>query len=193
LKRYRVLYIDPPWYYYGGYNSRRIKIRPPYPTMKFEELATLPIQEIADDDCALFMWVTGPQMNQAIHLIERWGFHFTTVAFVWIKTNCKANTIKYTIANWTMANAEYLLFAKKGHPKRYRADVKQILFAPLGKLHSAKPPIVRDRIVDLVKDGPRLEVFARTKAPGWDAIGNEIDGLDIRIALSNIINQVQAA
>lgn len=193
MKRYRVLYIDPPWYYYGGYNRRRIKIRPPYPTMKFEELASLPIREIADNNCALFMWATGPQMNQAIHLIERWGFHFTTVAFVWIKTTSKANTIRYTPAYWTMANAEYLLFAKKGRPKRNQANVKQILFAPLGKLHSAKPPIVRDRIVDLVKDGPRLEVFARTKAPGWDAIGNEIDGLDIRIALRNIINQVQAA
>ena len=152
-----------------------------------------PIQDISDDDCTLFLWATGPQMNQAIQLIERWGFHFTTVAFVWIKTTSKANTIRYTPAYWTMANAEYLLFAKKGRPKRNQANVKQILFAPLGKLHSAKPPIVRDRIVDLVKDGPRLEVFARTKAPGWDAIGNEIDGLDIRIALSNIINQVQAA
>lgn len=193
MKRYRVLYIDPPWYYYGGYHSRNIKIRPPYPMMQFKELASLPIQEIAEDHCALFLWATGPHMDEAIRLIECWGFQYITVAFVWVKTNCKANTIRYTPAYWTMANAEYLLLARKGHPKRYRVDVKQLIFAPIGKLHSAKPPVFRDRIVDLVKDEPRIELFARTKAPGWDAIGNEIDGLDIRIALKQIISKVQAA
>lgn len=193
MKRYKVLYMDPPWLYHGGYHSKNIKIKPPYPMMSYEELASLPIQEIADDDCALFLWVTGPHMDEAIHLIECWGFHFTTVAFVWIKTNKRASNVRFTPGNWSMSNAEYILLAKKGRPKRNQANVKQILFAPLGKLHSAKPPIVRDRIVDLVKDGPRLELFARTKTPGWDAVGNEIDGLDIRIALKYLINQVKAA
>lgn len=54
MKRYKVLYMDPPWLYHGGYHSKNIKIKPPYPMMSYEELASLPIQEIADDDCALF-------------------------------------------------------------------------------------------------------------------------------------------
>jgi N6-adenosine-specific RNA methylase IME4 len=57
--------------------------------------------------------------------------------------------------------------------------VRSLVVAPVGA-HSAKPPEVRDRLVALLGDVPRVELFAREAAPGWVAIGNGIDGRDIR-------------
>lgn len=193
MKKYGLVYPDPPSKYPGeDSRSRKLKITPPYPTMSYEELASLPVRDIASKDCALAMWATGPMMEQAIKLIEAWGFRFITVLFVWVKTNPLQNTLNYKPACWTMPNAEYLLFGKIGHPKRIQEDIKQIVFAPIAG-HSAKPPIFRDKLVNLFGDVPRIELFARSKAPGWDAIGNEIDGKDIRVALNDIINGKGAA
>lgn len=41
--------------------------------------------------------------------------------------------------------------------------------------HSKKPDEVRDKIVKLMGDQPRVELFARQKTPGWDVWGNEVN------------------
>jgi N6-adenosine-specific RNA methylase IME4 len=41
--------------------------------------------------------------------------------------------------------------------------------------HSKKPNEARDRIVQLMGDLPRIELFARQKTDGWDVWGNEVD------------------
>ena len=94
-----------------------------------------------------------------------------------------------TPRHWTNANAEICLLAKKGHPKRIAKNVKELIVAPLTR-HSAKPPEVRDRIVQLMGDIPRIELFARERVPGWDSLGNEVDGLDIRKSI-HLINIAQ--
>lgn len=191
-KRFGLIYPDMPWHYTGGNSSRKLKITPSYPTMKFDEMASLPIRDIASEDCALAMWATGPKMEEALKLIDIWGFTFITVLFVWIKTNPQQDTLHCKPAYWTMPNAEYLLFGKIGHPQRVREDIKQVVFAPIAG-HSAKPPVFRHKLVQVFGDVPRIELFARTKAPGWDAVGNQIDGKDIRIALDEIINGKKVA
>lgn len=190
-KRYGLIDLDPSWTYSGGNRSRKLKIKPPYPTMKYEELASLPIRDIADDDCALAMWATGPKMDEAMRLIEVWGFRYITMLFVWLKTNPRQESLHYKPAYWTMPNAD-LLFAKIGHPQRVREDIKQVVFAPIAG-HSAKPPVFRDKLVQVFGDVPRIELFARSTAPGWDAVGNEIDGKDIRVALNEIITGKKVA
>lgn len=191
-KKYELIYPDAPWDYTGGGRYRKLKIKPKYPTMKYNELSQLPIKQIAARDCALAMWTTGPKMEEAIKLIDIWGFNFITVLFIWIKTNRLQDTLNYKPACWTMPNAEYLLFGKIGHPQRVQEDIKQIVFAPIGR-HSAKPSVFREKLVNLFGDVPRIELFARQKADGWDAIGNEIDGKDIRVALNEIITNKNAA
>ena len=116
-------------------------------------------------------------------MIEAWGFQYRTNAFTWIKTNKSEKSLWSGLGYWTNSNAEICLFAKKGNPKRKSKKVKQVIFAPHGDKFSAKPPQIRDRIVKLMGDVPRIELFAREKVAGWDAIGNEIDGRDIREAL----------
>lgn len=74
---------------------------------------------------------------------------------------------------WTRGNAEICLLCTKGKPKRIAADVRQIIYAPIGE-HSEKPNEARERIIKLVGDVPRIELFARQEASGWDCWGDEV-------------------
>ena len=181
--KYNIILADCPWHY------SKINIRmysgASYPTMSLQEIKDLPIQKIADKDCALFLWATYPKLPEAFEVIDAWNFKYITNAFTWIKLNPKAKNIFSGLGFWTNSNAEICLFAKKGKPKRKDKTIKQIVMANRGR-HSAKPPEVRDRIVKLMGDLPRIELFAREQTEGWDAIGNEIDNKDIRVALREI-------
>ena len=88
MKKYKIIYADPPWRY------ARSKVQGAaekhYPTMSIEELCALPVKEIADKDCILFLWATFPQLKEALQLIKAWGFTYKSVAFVWLKQNRKS-------------------------------------------------------------------------------------------------------
>ena len=112
--------------------------------MKPEDIFALPVQEIAEENCLLFMWVTFPNLNVALEAIRRWGFTYKTAAFVWVKRNKKSPSWFWGMGNWTRANAEVCLLATKGKPKRASASVHSIIDAPIGR-HSEKPAETRDR------------------------------------------------
>ena len=105
--------------------------------------------------------------------MDAWGFTFKTVAFVWLKRNRKSPTWFYGLGYWTRGNAEICLLAKRGKPKRHSAGVHQFIISPVEE-HSKKPDVARDKIVELVGDLSRVELFARQKTPGWDVWGNEV-------------------
>lgn len=155
--------------------------------MSIDEIIDLPIKKISDDNCILFLWITYPQLNHAINLIEAWGFKYKTIAFQWIKLNKKVNkeeikiqSIKdmekscvFGIGNWTRSNSECVLLATKGKITRINNSISQLIFEPI-KRHSEKPSVVRDKIIDLVGNLPRIELFARQEVNGWDCWGNEL-------------------
>lgn len=179
-KKYKIIYADPPWQY--RVYSKKGKGRSAenhYQTMSTDEICKLQIDSIADEDCALFMWVTFPTMLDAFKVISEWGFKYKTVAFVWIKQNKKNPSLFWGLGFWTRANAEICILATKGKPKRKSAKVHQVIISPVEE-HSKKPNEVRDRIVELLGDLPRVELFARQKVPGWESWGNEIES-DIEI------------
>ena len=177
-KKYNIIYADPPWQYktYSkkGQTKATGSMLPHYNTMTIEEIKKLPIDEISDNECILFMWVTFPTIEQAFEVIKSWGFTYKTCAFCWVKQNPKNDGIYSGIGHWTNANAELCLLAtKKNFPKRQAKNIKQIVLSHREK-HSKKPDEVRDRIVNLVGDLPRIELFARQYADGWDCWGNEV-------------------
>ena len=172
IQKYQVIYADPPWDYQQCRLSGSAKKH--YPTMRIEELCALPVAEIADRDCALFLWATFPQLPEALRLIQAWGFMYKTVAFVWLKQNRKALTWFYGLGFWTRSNAEICLLATKGHPKRQSAGIHQLVISPVDQ-HSKKPDEVREKIAALMGDVPRIELFARQQTPGWDVWGNEVE------------------
>ena len=141
--------------------------------MGIEELCALPVSEITEKDCVLFLWATFPQLKEALQLIKAWGFTYKTVTFVWLKTNKKALTWFYGLGFWTRGNAEICLLATKGHPKRQAKNIHQLIISPIEE-HSKKPEEARKKIVALMGDIPRIELFARKESPGWDIWGNEV-------------------
>lgn len=170
-KKYSVIYADPPWRYSDrGCNGNA---ESHYPTMKIQDLKNLPVNKIADKDCVLFLWATYPMLKEAIELIEAWGFKYKTIGFQWVKQNKSGNGFFFGLGRWTRGNTEPCLIAVNGKPKRIDNSISQLVISPIGR-HSAKPAEVRKRIVKLIGDVPRIELFAREKAEGWDAWGNEI-------------------
>lgn len=176
-KKYKIIYADPPWSYKdtqqsGGTAFFGASVR--YPTMNNLSIAELPIKDLTDKDCALFLWATSPLLPEALLTMEKWGFKFKTLAFCW---NKKTKTGKWVsnMGRWTMGNVELCFLATKGKPQRVIKNVKQLVIAER-TTHSRKPDEVRNRIVELMGDLPRIELFAREKTEGWDVFGNEVEG-----------------
>lgn len=173
-KKYQVILADPPWTYRDKANSGQRGAGHKYPCMELADLLQLPVKRLAADDCVLFMWHVPVMPLEALKVMEAWGFRLVTMkGFTWHKLNPKAGTSFMGMGNWTRANTEDCLIAVRGHPKRIDGSVRQFIESPRGR-HSAKPAEVRDRIVQLVGDVPRIELFARQAAPGWDSWGNEL-------------------
>ena len=166
-----AFYADPPW----RYSAKKVQgaAENHYPTMSIEELCALPVADLAAPDSALFLWATFPQLLEALRLIEAWGFTYKSVAFVWLKRNKKADSWFYGLGFWTRGNAEICLLATKGHPKRQAANIHQFIISPI-EAHSKKPDEARDKILSLMGDLPRVELFARQTPPGWAVWGNEV-------------------
>jgi N6-adenosine-specific RNA methylase IME4 len=173
LRKYEIIYADPPWQYNDPKNNDPKMGGITYPTMTLNDICEMPVRDISERNCSLFLWATMPMLTEALQVIHSWGFKYTTCAFTWVKLNPSGEGIYSGLGHWTNGNAELCLFAKKGAPKRIAKNVKQIVMAPRGR-HSAKPDEVRHRIVQLVGDLPRIELFARQRTDGWDAWGNEV-------------------
>lgn len=141
--------------------------------MPYEEICELPVPKFAADNCVLFMWATFPKLEEAFEVIKAWGFKYSTVAFVWVKKNKKSDSWFMGMCWWTRNNAEVCLVATRGHPKRISRKVYQLIISPVEE-HSKKPDIMRDKIIELMGDLPRVELFARQVPPGWDVWGNEV-------------------
>ncbi len=171
MKKYAAIYADPPWRYtmWGGHG----RVERHYPTMELEEIKALPVGELADKNCALFLWTTLPMMEEALQVIRSWGFTYKTAAFVWIKLNRQGSGIFWGMGYWTRANAEICLLATKGNPKRRARNIHQVIISRVEE-HSKKPDEARRRIEALLGDVPRIELFARRPASGWDVWGNEV-------------------
>lgn len=174
--KYKVIYADPPWQYKdnqisGGTAYLGAAAR--YPTMPLEDIMNLPVSDIADKDSALFLGATSPLLPDALRVMYAWGFKYKTVAFVWSKVSNRGNLL-WNSGRWTMGNTEICLLGVRGKPKRVSKSVKQLIVAER-TIHSRKPEEARKRIVDLMGDVPRVELFARQSPPGWDVWGNEVD------------------
>jgi len=175
-KRYGIIYIDPPW----AYRDKRNKhprvcggALSHYQTMDMESLMKLPVASLADTNCMLFMWATFPYFQEALDLIKAWGFCYKTLGFSWIKTNKINGKPFFGIGFYTKSNCEPCLIGVKGKPIKVSDSVSSVIISPREE-HSKKPDIVRDKIVELCGDIPRIELFARQRTPGWSCWGDQI-------------------
>jgi len=172
-KKYNILLLDPPWKY-NARNNKNTKFGGGagghYPLMSMEEIKALPIQDIAADNCAMFLWTTFPYLDEQIKLFEHWGFVYKTLGFSWIKLNTKNKKPFFGVGYYARSNCEVCLMGIKGKMKPVSNKVSSVVLSPRER-HSKKPAVVRERIVELFGDVPRLELFARETALGWDSWG----------------------
>lgn len=173
--KYNIIYADPPWHY-NARNNPNTKfsrgVHSHYPTMSVDEICSLPVSELADENCALILWVTFPRLKEGIRVMEAWGFRYVTVAFNWFKAN-KSGTPFFGVGYYTKSNSEIALLGIKGRMQPVSNYVSQVVISNREE-HSKKPDIVRKKIVELFGDVPRIELFARRVTPGWDVWGNEV-------------------
>jgi len=167
--------------------------------MKAKDICEIPVARLAADNCALFLWTTFPRYDVGLEVMKAWGFDHKTIGFVWIKLNTGRAGSYITpqgfsaveimewfsffgVGNYTKSNPEPCLLGIKGKMKPISNKVANLVYSSKER-HSKKPDVVRDKIVELFGDLPRVELFARERISGWDAIGNEIDGQDIKDVL----------
>jgi N6-adenosine-specific RNA methylase IME4 len=175
-KKYNIIYADPAW----SYRDKRDKHKrmcggaaAHYPTMTIEEIKNLPVKEISDDNAILFLWVTFPNLQEGLDVIKAWGFKYKTLGFSWIKTNKKDGKPFFGIGWYTKSNCECCLIGVKGKPTKASNSVSSVVISPREE-HSKKPAEVRNKIVEFSGNVPRIELFARQHAEGWDCWGNEV-------------------
>ena len=183
-KKYQIIYSDPPWSYYNDMTvdpnctTVRGMRRPPYPVMSTQDICNLNVESIADDNCILFIWTTDCHLEKCMRVIKAWGFEYKTVGFLWRKTSPKTGKgISFMGAYTKKSGCELCLIAthgKNAHKLVKNHKVDSYIEYPRQE-HSKKPDEVRKRIVDLLGDLPRVELFARQVIDGWECWGNEVE------------------
>jgi N6-adenosine-specific RNA methylase IME4 len=167
-KRYTTIYADPPWPEYGGGKIKRGADRH-YPLMPVKDIIALPVQSIAEDNAHLYLWVTNNYLPAGLEVMKAWGFQYKTM-ITWVKD-------KFGLGQYFRGQTEHLLFGVRGSLPYKTIDGKRqqgvtVIHAPRG-LHSAKPEEFR-QIIERVSYPNYIELFARQRASGWDAWGNEV-------------------
>lgn len=175
-KKYQIIYADPPWEYKESGSGNRV-VDAHYPTMNINDICNLPVKDICEDTSILFMWVTFPRLEQGLQVIKAWEFEYYGLGFDWVKTNKNSDSPFWGMGYYTRQNTEICLVGvKKDKSKRIKPQVRNILSVIHSKKreHSRKPDEIRDNIVKICGDIPRIELFARQKFDGWDSWGNEV-------------------
>lgn len=174
MKKYEIIYADPAWQYKTKESLAKTSIlngelNTHYGTMTIAELGGLPLGSISDKNSMLFMWVVSPMLDDGIELMKKWGFKYSTIAFIWHKQ--RANP-----GHYTMSECEICLVGRRGKipTPRGARNVRQFL-SEMREKHSAKPTEIRNRIELMFPTQTKLEMFARQSAKGWDAWGNEVE------------------
>ena len=207
-KRYHIIYADCPWHYKDKKKAGRSKCGAEnhYKCLTIDELRALPVVKVAEDNSVLFMWTTFPTLLESKDpsksppglVMKSWGFHYKTIGFVWVKTN-QDGSVWHGVGSYAKSNAEICLMGVRGKVGRLIKDkitglriatdpkeklsvasnyVSSVILHPRME-HSKKPPIVRDKIVQLFGEVSRVELFARDSAVGWDSVGDQLNGMKV--------------
>lgn len=164
MKKYQVIYADPPWRYSFSKSDSR-KIENQYPTMDVEDICKMQIP--SDDNAVLYLWGTAPKLVEALQVMKAWGFTYKSHA-IW-------NKEKIGMGYWFRGQHELLLVGVKGKfsPPKSEQRIGSVITEKRG-IHSKKPDRIRDYIKKWYSDKNCLEIFARNRTKGWDVFGNEV-------------------
>lgn len=170
LKKYNIIYADPPWNVKRGpgWDSNGLSRPLPYPTMSIKEIKCMPVKEICEKNAHLYLWVINKYIPEAYEIAKSWGFK-PSCLLTWVKPPHGIG-----LGGTYIQTTEHLLFCRRGTLKA-RKRVDRSVFGHKRLRRSEKPDMFRNMIVDVSGDLPRIELFARQKTEGWDVWGNEVE------------------
>jgi N6-adenosine-specific RNA methylase IME4 len=176
-----VLLADPPWHYRDRGDAKTRFGRGAwghYRAMSTEEILSLAVEAIVARPSLLYLWATWPCLPDAMAVMQAWGFAYSTVGFLWVKTNPSGEGIFHGPGYYAKANTEpCLLGIRGGSIKPAVDDVSSVIISPRRE-HSRKPDAVRTRIDRMYPTARKVELFARESESGWSAWGNQVDTND---------------
>lgn len=176
---FSLVYADPPWTFITRSAKGRGRCpdgRGHYGVMTLGDIKALPVGDICARNSVLALWATNPMLPEALDVMAAWGFGYRT-KLTWAKRSSTGKHWQFGTGYWLRSSTEDLLIGVRGHWSPRNRRTRSIFEAPVGR-HSEKPDGVRGLIVDLVGDVPRIELFARSTAPGWTAWGDQVGKLD---------------
>lgn len=158
--KFPTIIIDPPWDWADeGDINQMGRAKPDYATLSIDQLAALPVGELADDDCHLYLWITNRSLPKGFRLLDAWGFRYVTCV-TWVKPS-------FGMGNYFRGQTEHLLFGVRGSQMLKRKDVGTVFHSARGDGgHSSKPEAFYD-LVESCSPGPYLEMFSRTDRNDW--------------------------
>lgn len=173
---YGLIYADPPWRF-ATRSAKGVGRKSPefhYPTATLADLCAMPVSEVAAPDAFLVMWTTWPMLLEAPKLAAAWGFPTYSTGGAWGKRSSTGRAWQFGTGYILRSASEPLLVFRRGRPKWESRSIRGFWEANVRE-HSRKPDEVRRDLELACPSVPRLEMFARQAAPGWDAWGNEIE------------------
>jgi N6-adenosine-specific RNA methylase IME4 len=162
-KRFGCIYADPPWKYDN--QATRASTDNHYSTMSVDDIAALPVKELADEQAHLHLWTTNAFLFECPKILDAWGFEYKGV-FLWVKP-------QMGIGNYWRVSHEFLILGVRGR-LGFRDHSQMSWLQAERTRHSSKPESVRG-IIEKVSPGPYLELFGRKTCDGWVTWGNEIE------------------
>lgn len=168
--KYRIILADPPWCYKDKRDGRTTGAEDHYNSMTIEQLCSLPINKITEENAVLFLWVTSPLLEECFKVINAWGFKYKA-SFVWDK-------IKHNMGHYNSVRHEFLLICTKGTCLPDNRKLFDSVISIERTEHSTKPEEFRKIIETLYTYGNKIELFARKKTKNWDVWGDDEQILD---------------
>lgn len=169
MKQYKTIYADPPWEQKmsGNYRIRTHRNKKlMYKTMSVNEIKELPINDIAETGCHLWLWTTNQYLRQGFDVMESWGFKYLA-PITWTKPSGCGNWFVHTTQTCLFGYKEKCIFPRD----RYKPTT---FISGLPKRHSKKPDSFYS-FIESISGEERIELFARGKRLGWDVWGNEVE------------------
>lgn len=181
MKKYDVILADPAWSFdvWDKDTGQGRSAESHYPTMSLAEICDLPIQDLAADNCALFLWGVWPRLFDMQTVIGSWGtdqnpFIYKTIAWVWVKAKKSGFGFHFGMGYYTRANTEPCLLAVRGSMPVESHRIQALIYSAV-QAHSKKPNDQYRKIQTLYPDRRYLELFARRKySSKWAVWGNEV-------------------
>lgn len=188
-EHFASIVCDPPWkfrpYIMVADQKGSRAIERHYRCMSIADITAIPVSAVAARDAHLWLWTTGPHLQNSFQIIESYGFKYSGMGMVWVKLRRSLGKqlrllssadmereLHCGLGYTTRKNAEFCLLARRGNARRIGKNIREIILSPVRE-HSRKPDEAYERI-ERYAAGPFLEIFGRQERVGWTVVGDEV-------------------